>query len=104
MNHVLRASTASLSAVVISFMSVMIGCKSGEPTPYQSETAAPGQNAPVSLPSQQMSVDDLVAPIPLYPDQLFAQTLTASTNAQEVLDGGILRRTITGTSTTKTST
>jgi hypothetical protein len=35
-----------------------------------------------------MSVDDLVAPIALYPDQLLAQILTASTNAQEVLDGG----------------
>jgi hypothetical protein len=36
----------------------------------------------------QISVDDLVAPIALYPDQLLAQILTASTNAQEVLDGG----------------
>jgi hypothetical protein len=35
-----------------------------------------------------MSIDDLVAPIALYPDQLLAQILTASTNAQEVLDGG----------------
>lgn len=88
MNHVLRASTSSLLAVVISFMSIMTGCKSGEPTPHQSETAAPVQNAPASLPAQQMSVEALVAPIALYPDQLLAQILTASTNAQEVLDGG----------------
>jgi len=30
----------------------------------------------------------MVAPIALYPDKLLAQILTASTNAQEVLDGG----------------
>ena len=35
-----------------------------------------------------MSLDDVVAPIALYPDQLLAQILTASTNPQEVLDGG----------------
>ena len=30
----------------------------------------------------------MVAPIALYPDQLLAQILSASTNPQEVLDGG----------------
>lgn len=35
-----------------------------------------------------LSLDDLVAPIALYPDQLLAQVLTASTSPQEVLDGG----------------
>jgi hypothetical protein len=88
MNPVLRASTASLLTVVVSFMSIVTGCKSAEPTPPQSQSAAPVQSAPASPPSQQMSVDDLVAPIALYPDQLLAQILTASTNAQEVLDGG----------------
>jgi hypothetical protein len=88
MNPVLRASTASLLTVVVSFMSVMTGCKSAEPTPPPSQTATPAQSAPASPPSQQMSVDDVVAPIALYPDQLLAQILTASTNAQEVLDGG----------------
>jgi hypothetical protein len=88
MSPVLRASTASLLTVVVSFMSVMTGCKSAQPTPDQSQTAAPVPSVPASPPPQQMSVDDLVAPIALYPDQLLAQILTASTNAQEVLDGG----------------
>jgi hypothetical protein len=88
MNPVLRAGTASLLTGVVSFMSVMTGCKSAEPTAPQSQAAAPAQGAPVIPPAQQMSVDDLVAPIALYPDQLLAQILTASTNPQEVLDGG----------------
>jgi hypothetical protein len=88
MNPVLRTSTASLLTVVVSFMSVMTGCKSAEAPAPQSQAAAPAQSAPPTPPSQQMSVDDLVAPIALYPDELLAQILTASTNAQEVLDGG----------------
>jgi hypothetical protein len=35
-----------------------------------------------------LSVDDLVAPIALYPDQLLGQVLTAATSPQQVLDGG----------------
>jgi hypothetical protein len=35
-----------------------------------------------------MSVDDLVAPIALYPDQLLGQLLIAAVNSQEVLDLG----------------
>ena len=96
MNPILRASTASLLTVVVSSMNVMTGCKSANPNPAASpdssqtatQSAAPTQGAPASPPSLQISVDDLVAPIALYPDQLLAQILTASTNAQEVLDGG----------------
>ena len=89
MNPVLRAGTASLLTVAVSLMSTVSGCsKSGEPTPPQSQAAAPAQAAPETPPAQQMSVDDLVAPIALYPDQLLAQILTASINSQEVLDGG----------------
>jgi hypothetical protein len=88
MNPVLRAGTASLLTAVLSWMSVMTGCKSTEPAPPQSQAAAPPQAAPANPPPQQISIDDLVAPIALYPDQLLAQILTASTNAQEVLDGG----------------
>jgi hypothetical protein len=40
------------------------------------------------MPLLQISVDDLVAPIALYPDWLVAQILIASMNAREVLDGG----------------
>src|SRR5271156_6268254 len=88
MNPVLRTGTASLLAFVLSWMSIMTGCKSAEPAPPQSQAAAPAQGAPESSPPQPISIDDLVAPIALYPDQLLAQIFTASTNAQEVLDGG----------------
>jgi Protein of unknown function (DUF3300) len=88
MNPVLRAGTASLLSVLLSWMSVMTGCTSPQPSPPQSQAAAPAQSPPAIPPSQQLSVDDLVAPIALYPDQLLAQILTAAINAQEVLDGG----------------
>jgi Protein of unknown function (DUF3300) len=89
MNPVLRASTASVLTVVFSFVSTVSGCKSAPAPAPQEQAAAPAQAAPVSAPAAApMSVDDLVAPIALYPDQLLAQILTASTNAQEVLDGG----------------
>ena len=88
MNPVLRAGTASLLTVVFSAMSILTGCKSAEPPAPQSQAAAPAPAAPAVPPPQQISVDDLVAPIALCPDQLLAQILTASTNAQEVLDGG----------------
>lgn len=88
MNPVLRASTASVLTVVFSFVSAVSGCKSAPAPAPQDQAAAPAQAAPASAPAAPMSVDDLVAPIALYPDQLLAQILTASTNAQEVLDGG----------------
>jgi Protein of unknown function (DUF3300) len=88
MNPVLRASTASVLTVVFSFASTVSGCKSAPAPPPQDQAAAPAQAAPAVPPAAPMSVDDLVAPIALYPDQLLAQILTASTNAQEVLDGG----------------
>ena len=91
MNPVLRASTASVLTVVFSFVSTVSGCKSSPAPAPQDQAAAPAQAAPATppaTPAAPMSVDDLVAPIALYPDQLLAQLLTASTNAQEVLDGG----------------
>ena len=88
MNSVLRASTSSVLTVVFSFVSTLSGCKSAPAPPPQDQAAAPTQAAPAAPPTAPMSVDDLVAPIALYPDQLLAQILTASTNAQEVLDGG----------------
>src|SRR3984885_10265864 len=91
MNPVLRASTASVLTVVFSFVSTVSGCKSSPAPAPQDQAAAPAQAAPATppaTPAAPMSIDDLVAPIALYPDQLLAQILTASTNAQEVLDGG----------------
>jgi Protein of unknown function (DUF3300) len=96
MNPVIRASTAFLLTAVVSSTSVMTGCNSAKPNPpansdaaqTATQTAGPAQSAAANAPPPQMSIDDVVAPIALYPDQLLAQILTASTNAQEVLDGG----------------
>jgi len=76
-----------LITAVFSVTSLTTGCKSS-----QDANRAPSQVAPQSQPAQpqaaSLSLDDLVAPIALYPDQLLAQILTASTTPQEVLDGG----------------
>ena len=45
----------------------------------------PQQTAPPPPPTPQQ-LDQLLAPIALYPDQLLAQITTASTNPQEILD------------------
>ena len=87
MHPALRGPTALLLTGIFSVTSLTTGCKSPQ---------GGTQSAPQSLPQNQqadtqttpLSVDDLVAPIALYPDQLLAQVLTASTNPQEVLDGG----------------
>jgi hypothetical protein len=67
--------------------SLTTGCKSS-----QDANQVPSQVAPQSGQAQpqaaSLSLDDLVAPIALYPDQLLAQVLTASITPQEVLDGG----------------
>ena len=87
MNSVLRFSTAVLLAMMFSSISVLIGCKSKNSNQAANSQNA-GQSTPQNQPAAQMSVDDLVAPIALYPDQLLAQVLTLSTNSQEVLDVG----------------
>jgi hypothetical protein len=83
MHALLRTSTAVLLTPIFSLTMLTTACKSSHDA---------GQVAPESqaTPSQAatLSLDDLVAPIALYPDQLLAQVLTASTNQQEVLDGG----------------
>jgi hypothetical protein len=85
-NLVLRDSTAFLVAVLFSFASLTSGCKSTSPT--QSPTAQNTDRSSQPPPAEQLSVDDLVAPIALYPDQLLAQVLTTAANPQEVLDLG----------------
>lgn len=89
MNPILRVNAAVLLSAVISSTTVTSGCKSDKSNPVANPDASQSA-APTSAASQspQMSVDDAVAPIALYPDQLLAQILTASTNPQEVLDGG----------------
>ena len=83
MHPVLRSSAALLLTAIFSLTSVTIGCKSSK----DASQATP-QNQPAQTQAAALTLDDLVAPIALYPDQLLAQVLTASTNPQEVLDGG----------------
>lgn len=87
MNSVLRAFTAFLLTVLFLPISLLVGCKSKNSS--QAEKSQGGNQAGAqNQKALMMSVDDLVAPIALYPDQLLAQVLTVSTNAQEVLDVG----------------
>jgi hypothetical protein len=95
MNLALRDSTGFLTIAILLFASLAASCKSKAPTQEaasqnagQATTQNTGQSAPQNPPAQQLSIDDLVAPIALYPDQLLAQVLTTSVNPQEVLDLG----------------
>src|SRR6186713_790660 len=56
-----------------------------DPAAAQAALAAQTQAAQTWEPS---ALDELLAPIALYPDALVGQILAASTNAQEVLDAG----------------
>ncbi|HXY48689.1 MAG TPA: DUF3300 domain-containing protein [Terriglobales bacterium] len=85
MKLVLRDSTALLLVLVLSFAGLTNGCKSTSSREGATPQSPSSSQAP---PAQQMSVDDLVAPIALYPDQLLAQVLTTAANPQEVLDLG----------------
>ncbi len=55
------------------------------PTLLAQTAPPPQQTAPPPPPTPQQ-LDQLLAPIALYPDQLLAQITTASTNPQEILD------------------
>ena len=91
MHPILRGPTALLLTAIFSFTSLTTGCKSSKDAsltnPQDTSQASP-QNELAKTQTAPLSLDDLVAPIALYPDQLLAQVLTASTNPQEVLDAG----------------
>lgn len=98
-----RAYTASVLLVFLSSMGIQ-GCgkepPASPPVAAQPPVAAPAVTpvAPpvVAVPAQADSatalppeiLDELLAPIALYPDALLAQILASSTQPQEVLDGG----------------
>jgi len=92
MHPVLRGPTALLLTAIFSMSSLTTGCKSAQnASPAASQDtnqAAPPPQEAAPTQATALSIDDLVAPIALYPDQLLAQVLTASTTPQEVLDGG----------------
>jgi hypothetical protein len=87
MHPVLRGPTALLLTAIFSITSLTTGCKSSQEK-SQSGSPVAQQNEQAQTQAAPLSLDDLVAPIALYPDQLLAQVLTASTTPQEVLDGG----------------
>ena len=85
-------------ALALGLAASLAGCGSKEqPTPAQTGAAAPAESAqpvadatsaptPASWTAEAM--ENLLAPIALYPDPVLSQVLLASTNPQEVLDAG----------------
>ena len=77
---------------LIACMLVLAGCREKK----QEEAAGDVARGPAATPALAVTeaawtpdaLDELVAPIALYPDQLVGQILAASVNAQEVLDAG----------------
>ena len=86
-------STLFFSALMFAVMLWGVGCKKNEaPAPAAAPAAA---NQPQAQPqsagqaqTSAASLDELVAPIALYPDKLLGQLLIVATNPQEVLDLG----------------
>lgn len=64
----------------------VVSCKSKQQKTANQQPAT--QQPPGTAQGASFTVEDLVAPIALYPDMLLTQILTASTNSQEVLDAG----------------
>lgn len=89
-----RAIAAALGLAV-----VLAACGPKEPAPATTTAAAPApaQAAPAQPPPAEQAaakswspeaLEELLAPVALYPDPILAQVLVASTNPQEVLDAG----------------
>jgi hypothetical protein len=83
MNLVVRKSTCFLAIAILSCAGITTSCKSKPPQPTSNSQNTSQQNS-----APQVNIDDLVAPIALYPDQLVAQVLTTAVNPQEILDLG----------------
>ncbi len=96
-------SPSTLAATFVTCVVVLTACNSKtSPAPPAAETppaqGAPpaAEAAPPSVPAPAVTqaswspdaLEELVAPIALYPDQLVGQILAASVNSQEVLDAG----------------
>jgi Protein of unknown function (DUF3300) len=96
-----RLSPMLAAALIVTGM-VLAACNKTEPqsaaeesapaSAAQTEVAGPPSQLPAAAVTQASwapdTLEHLVAPIALYPDQLLGQILTASVNSQEVLDGG----------------
>jgi hypothetical protein len=87
MKLVVHKSTCFLAIAILCYAGINTGCKSKPPQPGSNSQETSQQNSAATA-NPQLNVDDLVAPIALYPDQLLAQVLTTAVNPQEVLDLG----------------
>ncbi len=96
-------SPSTLVATLITCIVVLTACSSKTSPPPPAAEGPPAQSAPPlteaappSVPAPAITqaswapdaLEELVAPIALYPDQLVGQILAASVNSQEVLDAG----------------
>ncbi len=89
-------------ALLVCASMLLAGCKSETPT--ANENAAPAATASNAVPAETAAVpstlepndqtwtpeamEDLLAPVALYPDKFLGEVLVASTNPQEILDAG----------------
>jgi hypothetical protein len=94
-----RTGHALFAAAAGMFMLTGCGEKAETPTPAlaaptppaaaaQPTAAAPGAPAATQVAWQPAALDELLAPIALYPDALLGKILAASQDPQQVLDGG----------------
>ncbi len=83
----LRTATVAFSVVALGFFAA---CKGKEPAPpAQTGSEKAGQLLQATSDTwTPEALEELLAPVALYPDPVLAQVLVASTNPQEVLDAG----------------
>ena len=79
----LTTSLRALAAFALSF--VLMAATWGAPSVLAQDAPPPAQQQPASQPLSAEQLDQLVAPIALYPDNLLAQILTASTYPLEAV-------------------
>jgi hypothetical protein len=87
-------------AIVIGIALLVVACGSKEPpadaanVPASQSAASSGPDQAAAIPASGVTswspeaLEELLAPIALYPDPILSQVLIASTNPQEVLDAG----------------
>ncbi|MGH8863375.1 MAG: DUF3300 domain-containing protein [Burkholderiales bacterium] len=84
-----------LLAIALGMAALLTGCDSNGPEDSKTQGTTPATTADVTTapPAEAGSwtpeaLEDLLAPIALYPDPVLSQVLIASTNPQELLDAG----------------
>src|SRR5206468_11302948 len=77
-----RRATLSALALILAFLWAPLGWAQGTP-PAAADVAAGSEQAPPGLSAEQL--DQLAAPIALYPDALLAQVLMASSYPLDVV-------------------